>query len=112
MDYTFLVNSERVLKEYATEVLRYLKKPDLAVLNRIHTSEGKLIFRIGLAKREVWKYGNTTVLLVAGHEGTVLSYHSKKYFDDSKKKFDEVLVSLEQLAKKKGQKSEEDVEKL
>lgn len=112
LDYTYLLQSELVLKDYPGIVLEFLEKQDPAVLDSMRTTEGKMAIRVGLATREVWQYGNTIVLLVSSPEGVVLSYRWKVEHQENKQKFEVLLETLKKKSKKPGEKEEEDVEKL
>jgi len=112
LDYSFLMQARLILLEFPDAVLEYMKKPSLAILNKIPSTDGKLVFRLGLAKREIWQFGNSVALLVSGNDGVVLSYHSKNHYEESKKKFAELLETIKTKAKKYEQKQAEDVEKL
>lgn len=112
LDYPFLVQQQHILKEYPGITLKYMKKPDLALLQPVKTKEAKIVIRMGLAKRELWKYPNSVALLIGSLDGVVLSYHSTAHYEESKKKFKTLLTTLKQLAEKPKKKEAEDVEKL
>jgi hypothetical protein len=105
LDYSFLMEAKDILKRHPKAVVDILEKNDYSELDLIEESysdvDDRKIIKGGLAKRKVWKFGNTVVLLLNNVTGGVLSYRPKSAYDESKKKFNDLLVELKKVAKEK-----------
>ncbi len=103
LDYSFLMEAKDILKRHPKAVVDILEKNDYSELDLIEESysnvDERKIIKGGLAKRMVWKYSNTVVLLLNNVTGGVLSYRPKTAYDESKKKFNDLLVELKKLVK-------------
>lgn len=103
LDYSFLMEAKDILKRHPRAVVDILEKNDYTALDEIEESysnvDERKIIKGGLAKRMAWKYGNTVVLLLNNVTGGVLSYRPKASYDESKKKFNDLLVELKKQVK-------------
>lgn len=103
LDYSFLMEAKDILKRHPKAVVDILEKNDYSELDLIEESysdvDDRKIIKGGLAKRMVWKYGNTVVLLLNNVTGGVLSYRPKTAYEENKKKFNDFLVELKKLVK-------------
>ncbi|MDQ1354296.1 MAG: hypothetical protein QG657_4605 [Acidobacteriota bacterium] len=103
LDYSFLMEAKDILKHHPKAVVDILEKNDYTALDEIEESysnvDERKIIKGGLAKRMVWKYGNTVVLLLNNVTGGVLSYRPKAAYEENKKKFNDLLVELKKQVK-------------
>jgi len=114
LDYTYIMKSKDLFLRFPEIVMYILEKKNFTPLtmNTEMTINEKKIFRVGLAKRLFWEYGNTDVLLVDTVDGVVVVYQNKAYFSENKKKFADFLVQLKkQIEENSKKKDTEEVEK-
>ncbi len=107
MDYAFLVEAQEILKRYPKAVVELLEDKDYSALNLVGQSstQHQKIIKGGLAKRQMWEYGTTVVLLLdSGTEGGVLSYRYKNIHQESEVKFGALLKELKGMVKQKQKK--------
>jgi hypothetical protein len=115
LDYSFLVKSKNILAQYPAIVLQIYEKNDFSKLDTVKSTDAtvnvKKIIKAGLSKRSMWEYGNTVALLLNSPEGIVLSYWSKAYHYENKRKFDKLIAELKQKAKKEAKEKAKDADK-
>ncbi len=103
LDYSFLMETKDILKRHPKAVVDILEKNEYSELDLIEESysdvDDRKIIKGGLAKRMVWKYGNTVVLLLNNVTGGVLSYRPKTAYEENKKKFSDFLTELKKKVK-------------
>lgn len=105
LDYSFLVESWDILKEYPRAVVDIWVDNDFTALNQIGTSysnvDVKKIIKGGLAQRKKWEHGNTVTMLLNDVPGGILSFRPKTEHYANKKKFEQLIEDLKKLAKSK-----------
>lgn len=115
LDYSYLINSKNILDQYPDVVIQIYEKNDFSRLETVKSTDAtinvKRIIKAGLSKRSMWEHGNTVALLLDSPEGIVLSYYSKPYHYENKKKFNTILADLKKKAKKEIKKKATDVDK-
>jgi hypothetical protein len=104
LDYALLVKIKDMLDHYPDAVMQVLENNDFSTLANVKGADSavneKKIIASALAKRDMWEFGNTTALLLKSIEGASLTYWSKTYHNESKKKFEAFLEELKKKAKK------------
>ncbi|MCP4154573.1 MAG: hypothetical protein GY757_43015 [bacterium] len=104
MDYSFLIEAQEILKRHPRAALDILLEQDFSEFNKIDATSSDVdeskIIKGGLAKRSMWEYGKTTVLLLNNVTGGILSYRPKTEHLENKKKFTLLVEELKVLAKK------------
>ena len=102
LDYSLLVKIKAMLDHFPDAVMEALEKNDFSALANAKGTESavneKKIIRSALAKRDMWEFGNTTALLLESIDGAGLTYWSKTYHYESKKKFDAFIDELKKKA--------------
>lgn len=112
LDYPNLLKVQSVLKKHPDIVIQAFDQGDFSELDNLQSTETivneKKVIRNALNKRGMWEFGNTIALLLDSHEGAALTYWSKTYYSDKKKKFDEFI---KELRKKTTRKKKDDTDK-
>jgi hypothetical protein len=118
LDYSFLIKSKNVLKQYPSQVVHIFDKGDFSVIYNLKSTDSsggptgggadpRKIIKVALSKRSMWEYGNTVVLLLDSPEIIALSYCSKEYHNQNKVKFEAFLKELRKAVKKEKAKTDE-----
>jgi len=112
LDYSFIMESRVILKQYPEAVVDAYEKGDMEGLKEIKSGDERKLIRNALAKQEVWTYGNTQTLLLNSPDVVKLSYWSNSHQAESKKKFATFLEKLKQkIQDDKKNKKTDDTEK-
>jgi hypothetical protein len=111
LDYPLLLKVESVLKKHPDAVMLAFDEGDFSDLDDLQSAHSvvneKKVIRTALIKRSMWQFGNTIALLLDSHEGAALTYWSKAYYLDSKKKFEEFIKELRTKTTKKPKKKDD-----
>ena len=111
LDYSYLLKVKNILKKHPDAVALAFEDGDFSELDDIQSTNAvvneKRVIRNALAKRDMWEYDNTIALLLDSHQGSALTYWSKTYHNENKKKFDEFFTELKKKVKKKKKKSDD-----
>lgn len=98
LDYSNLIKVQSILKKYPDAVVLAFDDGDFSELDDIQGTEvivsEKKAIRNALTKRDMWEFGNTIALLLKSPRGAALTYWSKTYYNENKKKFDEFITEL------------------
>ncbi len=115
LDYSYLIESKNILAQYADVVLKIYEENDFSTLDTVKSTDAtinvKKIIKAALSKRSMWEHGNTVALLLNSPEGIVLSYYSRPYHNENKKKFDSIIAELKKKAQKEAEKKGKDADK-
>jgi hypothetical protein len=105
LDYSHLLKVKDILIKHPDAVALAFEDGDFSELDDIQSTDvivsEKKVIRSALSKRDMWEFGNTIALLLDSHEGAALTYWSKTYHNENKKKFDEFFKELKKKVKKK-----------
>lgn len=105
LDYSHLLKVKDILIKHPDAVDLAFEDGDFSELDDIQSTHAivneKKVIRNALTKRDMWEFGSTIALLLDSHEGAALTYWSKSYYDENKKKFDEFFKELKKKVKKK-----------
>lgn len=112
MDYSFIMQSKDLLKQYPEVVLALYEKNDASLLDTIKSEDERKLISNVLTKHNLWVYGNTVILLLKSSDITRLSYWYKVHQEESKKKFADLLITLKKATLNKKQEANDDSEKL
>jgi len=111
LDYSYLLKVKNILEKHPDAVALAFEDGDFSELDDIQSANAvvneKRVIRNALTKRNMWEYGNTIALLLDSHQGSALTYWSKTYHHENKKKFDEFFTELKKKVKKKEKKSDD-----
>lgn len=111
LDYSYLLKVKNILKKHPDAVALAFEDGDFSELDDIRIADvvvnEKKVIRNALTKRDMWEFGSTIALLLDSHEGAALTYWSKTYHNENKKKFDEFFKELKKKVKKKKKKNDE-----
>ena len=111
LDYSYLLKVKNILKKHPDAVALAFEEGDFSQLDDIESSNAvvneKRVIRNALTKRDMWEYGNTIALLLDSLQGGALTYWSKTYHKENKKKFDEFFTELKKKVKKKKKKNDD-----
>ena len=111
LDYSHLLKMQSILKKHPDAVILALEDGDFSELDDIQSEDvvvnEKKVIRNALAKRDMWEFGSTIALLLESHEGAALTYWSKTYHNENKKKFDEFIKELKKNVTQKKKKSDD-----
>jgi hypothetical protein len=111
LDYSYLLKIQSILKKYPDAVVLALEDGDFSGIDAIQSTDvvgsEKRALRSALAKRDMWEFGRTIALLLDSHEGAALTYWSKTYYDENKKKFDEFFKELKKNVTKEKKKKDD-----
>jgi hypothetical protein len=113
LDYSHLLKVQSILKKHPDAVVLAFEDGDFSELDDIRSTDAivneKKVIRNALTKRGMWEFGSTIALLLDSHEGAALTYWSKTYHNENKKKFDEFIKELKtKVTKKKKKKDDAD----
>jgi hypothetical protein len=111
LDYSFLMQSKVILMQHPKEVLAYMEKPDVTVLETISSGDERKLVRNVLTKQDIWQYGNSVALLLNSPDVAKLSYWSSSHFNGSKKKFASLVTELKSKLKKTVKKKSDEADK-
>ncbi|MGD2086124.1 MAG: hypothetical protein PVH61_08075 [Candidatus Aminicenantes bacterium] len=111
LDYSHLLKVKNILEKHPDAVALAFEDGDFSELDDIRSTDAvvneKKVIRNALTKRDMWQYGNTIALLLDSHEGAALTYWSKTYHNENKKKFAEFFKELKKKVTKKKKKSDD-----
>ncbi len=111
LDYSHLLQVKNILKKHPGAVVLALEEGDFSELDDIQSTDvvvnEKKVIRNALTKRDMWEFGSTIALLLESHEGAALTYWSKTYHNENKKKFDEFIKEIKKNVTPKKKKSDE-----
>jgi hypothetical protein len=111
LDYSYLLKVKNILEKHPDPVALAFEEGDFSELDDIQSTNAvvneKRVIRNALAKRDMWEYDNTIALLLDSHQGGALTYWSKTYYKENKKKFDEFFTELKKKVKKKKKKKDD-----
>jgi hypothetical protein len=110
-DYSYLLKVKNILDKHPDAVALAFEDGDFSDLDDIQSTNAvvneKRVIRNALTKRDMWAFGSTIALLLDSHEGAALTYWSKTYHNENKKKFEEFYKQLKKKVKKKKKKSDD-----
>lgn len=110
LDYSYLLKVQSILKKHPDAVVLAFEDGDFSELDDIQSTDvvvnEKRVIRNALIKRDMWEFGSTIALLLDSHEGAALTYWSKTYHNENKKKFDEFFKELKKKVTKKKKKND------
>jgi hypothetical protein len=111
LDYSHLLSVKNILLKHPEEVVLAFEDGDFSELDNIQSDDAvvneKKVIRDALTKRSMWEFGSTVALLLDSYEGAALTYWSKNYHNENKKKFDEFYKELRKKVTTKKKKSDE-----
>lgn len=111
LDYSYLLKVQNILKKHPDAVALAFEDGDFSELDDIQSTDAvvneKKVIRNALTKRDMWEFGSTVALLLDSHEGAALTYWSKTYHNENKKKFDLFFKELKTKVTKKKKKSDD-----
>jgi len=111
LDYSHLLKVQSILKKHPDAVALAFEDGDFSELDDIRSADAvvneKKVIRNALTKRDMWEFGGTIALLLDSHEGAALTYWSKTFHNENKKKFDEFFKELKTKVTKKKKKSDD-----
>jgi hypothetical protein len=112
LDYSFLMQSKQIMKQYPEAVVTMYEKGDKSLLASIRNGDERKLIRNALAKQDIWIYGNSMALLLNSPDVARLSYWSKSHQEESKKKFATFILEMKKKIKaNKSKKKNDDTDK-